>query len=167
MPRHIAPIGMGFFEGETPRALHRLCHLRRHQHGSGFEPSAGGHLLEVALQQVTRARGVAVRVLPLLDPRLQGAVGADTEGFDALCARGRSARTAHGRRADGARKARGKRARPATPTMLLSTLVTPSSRAASSVRRSFGVGWPPFLGIGAVCEPRELSGRKPTFSFLE
>ena len=164
MPRHIAPIGMGFFEGETPRALHRLCHLRRHQHGSGFEPFAGGHLLEVALQQVTRARGVAVRVLPLLDPRLQGAVGADTEGFDALCARGRSARTARGRRAE---SARGKRARPATPTMLLSTLVTPSSRAASSVRRSFGVGWPPFLGIGAVCEPRELSGRKPTFSFLE
>ena len=106
MPRHIAPIGMGFFEGETPRALHRLCHLRRHQHGSGFEPSAGGHLLEVALQQVTRARGVAVRVLPLLDPRLQGAVGADTEGFDALCARGRSARTARGRRAESARKAR-------------------------------------------------------------
>ena len=56
---------MGLFLLETPRALHRLCHWRRHDHGTALKPAPGCYLPEVALQQVTRVRGVAVRDLPL------------------------------------------------------------------------------------------------------
>jgi hypothetical protein len=78
---------MGLFLVEAPSALHRLCHLRRHDHGTAFEPATGCHLLEVALQQVTRVRGVAVRDLPFLDLRLQRAAGTETEGGNGLSAR--------------------------------------------------------------------------------
>ena len=87
VPHHAAPLRMGLFLLETPRAFHRLCHGRQHDHGTALEPAPGCHLPEVALQQVARVRGVAVRDLPFLDLRLQRAPGTHTEGGNGLCAR--------------------------------------------------------------------------------
>ena len=85
LPRHIVPLWMRLTGAAPPRALHRICHLRLHQHRAACKPFARRHLFEVALQQIAQARCVAVRGLPLLHPHLQTPVRTYAERGDGLC----------------------------------------------------------------------------------